>query len=77
MQAIFLAPVSSLNPSEKAFRVRSECLGISLIRNSAPPRPFHMTMSRALWQSQGGGGLFLMSEVPLHLGVTKARRKMR
>ena len=34
--------------------------GTSLIRNSAPLGPY----SRALWWSQGGG-LFLMSEVPL------------
>ena len=36
----------------------------SLIRNSAPLGPYSRTMPRALWWSLGGG-LFLMSEVPL------------
>ena len=36
-----------------------------LIRNSAPLGPYSRTMPRALW-SPWGGGLFLMSEVPLY-----------
>ena len=38
--------------------------GTSLIRNSAPLGPYSRNMPRALWWSYGGG-LFLMSEVPL------------
>jgi len=38
--------------------------GTSLTRNSAPLGPYSRTMPRALWWSEGGG-LFLMSEVPL------------
>jgi len=39
--------------------------GTSLIRNSAPLGPYSRNMPRALWWSWGGG-LFLMSEVPLY-----------
>ena len=39
--------------------------GTSLIRNSAPLGPYSGTMPRALWWPWGGG-LFLMSEVPLY-----------
>jgi len=38
------------------------------MRNCAPLGPFSRTMSRALWWSWGGG-LFLMSEVPLYLNL--------
>ena len=38
--------------------------GTSLIRNSAFLGPYSTIMSRALWWSEGGGGL--MSEVPLY-----------
>ena len=38
--------------------------GTSLIRNSAPLRPYGRTMPRALWWPRGRV-LFLMSEVPL------------
>jgi hypothetical protein len=38
--------------------------GTSLIRNSAPLAPYGRTMPRALCWSEGGG-LFLVSEVPL------------
>ena len=42
-----------------------ECYrGTSLIRNSTPLEPYSRNMPRALRWSQGGG-LFLMSEVPL------------
>jgi len=37
----------------------------SLIRNSAPLEPYSRNMPRTLWWSWGGG-LFLMSEVPLY-----------
>ena len=40
--------------------------GTSLIRNSASLGPYGRTAPRALWWSQGGG-LFLMSEVPLQV----------
>ena len=43
---------------------RGSYRGISLIRNSAPLRPYSRTISRALWWSYGGGH-FLMKEVPL------------
>ena len=39
--------------------------GTSLIRNTPLLRPCRRTMPRAVWWS-GGGGLFLMSEVPLY-----------
>ena len=42
--------------------------GTSLIRNSAPLRPYSRKMSRALWQPLGGE-LSLMSEVPLYIGI--------
>jgi len=38
--------------------------GTSLIGNSAPLGPYSRTMPGALWKPEGGG-LFLMSEVPL------------
>ena len=38
--------------------------GTSLIRNSDPLGPYSRNMPRALWRPYGGG-LFLMSEVPL------------
>ena len=38
--------------------------GTLLIRNSAHTGPYSRTLPRALWWPQGGG-LFLMSEVPL------------
>ena len=38
--------------------------GTSLVRNSAPLEPYSRNMPRPLWRSSGGG-LFLMSEVPL------------
>jgi len=38
--------------------------GTSSIRNRFPVGPYSRAMPRALWWSQGGG-LFLMSEVPL------------
>ena len=38
--------------------------GTSLIRNCAPLGPYSRNMPRALWWSWGGG-LFLISEVPL------------
>ena len=41
-----------------------EYRGTSLMRNSAPLGPYSRTMPRALWWYQGGG-LVLMSEVPL------------
>ena len=37
----------------------------SLIRKRTPLAPYSKTMPRALWKPQGGG-LFLMSEVPLY-----------
>ena len=40
-------------------------VGTSLIGNSAPLGPDIRNMPRALWWSSGGG-LFLMSEVPLY-----------
>ena len=43
---------------------RHACRGNSPIRNSAPLGPYSRTMPRALWNPKGGG-LFLMSEVPL------------
>ena len=46
------------HPRDEGYRATS------LIRNSAPLAPYNRTMSRALWRSWGGG-LFLMSEVPL------------
>ena len=39
--------------------------GTSLIQNSAHLGPYSRDMPRALWQFQGEGGLFLMSEGPL------------
>jgi len=39
--------------------------GTSLIRNRAPLGPYSRTMPMALWKPWGGG-LFLMSEVPLY-----------
>jgi hypothetical protein len=39
--------------------------GTSLIRNSDPLEPYSKNMLEALWWSLGGG-LFLMSEVPLY-----------
>ena len=38
--------------------------GTSLIRNNPTLGPYSRTIPRVLWWS-GGGGLFLMSEVPL------------
>ena len=40
--------------------------GTSLISNSARPGPYSRTMTRAMWQSSGGGP-FIMSQVPLQL----------
>ena len=48
-----------------SFQAHVRYRGTSLIRNSAPPGPYSMNMSRALWWSYGEG-LFLMSEVPLY-----------
>ena len=45
-------------------RIRVRYRGTSLIRSSADLGPCIRAMPRALWLSQGGG-LFLMSEVPL------------
>ena len=39
-----------------------------LIRNCTPLGPYIGTMPRAIWWSEGGG-LFLMSEVPLYPGT--------
>jgi hypothetical protein len=39
--------------------------GTLLIRKSALLRPYSRTMPRALWKPYGGG-MFLMSEAPLH-----------
>ena len=47
------------------------CRGTLLIRNCARLGPYSRTMTRALWQSQGGGQ-FLMSEVPLYLQPQRA-----
>jgi len=44
--------------------IRRPYRGTSLIRNSAPLGTFSRNMPRALWWPLGGG-LFLMSEVPL------------
>jgi len=52
--------MKSPNEVEQSFR------GTSPIRNSAPLGPYSRTMPRALWKPEGGG-LFLMSEVPLEL----------
>ena len=41
--------------------------GTSLIRNSAPLGHYSRSLPRALWWSKGGG-VFLMSEVPLYSG---------
>ena len=55
----------------EAFQVADGCKlnsvyrGTSLIRNSAPLGPYSRSMPRAPWWSYGGG-LFLMSVVPLH-----------
>jgi len=47
-------------------------MGSSVIRNRAPLGPYSREMPRALWRPYGGG-LFLMSEVPLYRGcVSKA-----
>ena len=40
-------------------------MGTSLIRNNAPLGLYSRNMPRALWRPKGGG-LFLMSEVPLY-----------
>ena len=37
----------------------------SLTRNSAPVGPYSTNMPKVLWWSKGGG-LFIMSEVPLY-----------
>ena len=50
-------------------------MGTSLIRNIAPLGPYSKAMSRALWWPSRGGGLFLMSEVPLY--TETARRGAR
>jgi len=47
------------------FRVQGAYRGTSPIRNSADLGPYSRAIPRALWWSQGGG-LFLMSEVPLY-----------
>ena len=41
----------------------------SLIRNCLPPGPYNRPMRRALSWSQGKGGRFLMSVVPLYSGL--------
>ena len=45
-------------------RQRKPYRGTSPIRNSAPLGPYSRTIPRTLWKPWGGG-LFLMSEVPL------------
>ena len=48
------------------WQMREALRGTSLIRNSPLVGPYSRTMSRALWWPKGGG-VFLMSEVPLYL----------
>ena len=48
-----------------AFRCRPTNRGISLIRITSLPGPY-LRLSRVIWWSYGGG-LFLMSEVPLYM----------
>ena len=43
-------------------------MGTSLIRNLLPQEPYSRSIPRAIWWSLGGG-LFLMSEVPVGLGA--------
>ena len=43
---------------------RKELRGTSITRKSAPLGPYSRNMPRVLWRPSGGG-LFLMSEVPL------------
>ena len=47
--------------------------GTSLIRNTPLLGPYSRTIPRVLWRSQGGG-LFLMSEVPLYTGAGRVVR---
>ena len=49
----------------KVGHVTSRYRGTSIIRNNAPLGPYSRNMPRALRRPQGGG-LFLMSEVPLY-----------
>jgi hypothetical protein len=58
------SPEASLAAGSSTYR------GTSLIRNSADLGPYSRVMPRALWWSQGGG-LFLMSEVPLYLDACR------
>ena len=44
--------------------------GTSQLTNSGRLGPYGRTLPRAIWQSQGGG-LFLMSEVPLCLALQR------
>ena len=51
--------------------------GTSLIRNSVPPGPYSRNMPRAHGGPRGGG-LVLMSDVPLHLtGLEASRHGLR
>ena len=48
-------------------------MGTSLIRNSPLLRPYSRTMPLETHGGPRGGGLFLMSKVPLHKEVTSKR----
>ncbi|KAJ1475979.1 hypothetical protein T484DRAFT_1966882, partial [Baffinella frigidus] len=59
-------------PWSQSFRRRSfppGYRGTSLIRHQLPFGPYSRPMPRALWWSLGGGGRFLMSEVPLYVNL--------
>ena len=63
-------PISSsvgthLCPYDISFLGPTDHSGTSLIRNTPLLGPYSRTIPRVLWWSQGGG-LFLMSEVPLY-----------
>ena len=48
-------------------------IGTSLIRNSTSLGPYSRTVPRALWRPYGGG-LFIMSEVPLYSSGARAEQ---
>jgi len=50
--------------------------GISLIRNTPLLGPYSRTIPRVLWWSFGGG-LFLMSEVPLYGGIGSSLKVLK
>ena len=52
------------NGLDPDWSITNPCWGTLLIRDNPFPGPYSRTMSRDIWWLQGGG-VFLMSEVPL------------